>query len=368
MPSYLELLAAKMRPQLNYTPVNQEQAAIQEIIREPATQPEIPKEAGQTAGINPDMMPDNIQPSGAVVQPLQISIFEKLLAQQQARQAKEAQNRKRLEDYLRTGIEEQESAVKAPQERRVDLSPLLALSDTWFGGNLQKGYQRPPTQEEIRQLGISNLAALQQRKEQLADFAAKGVGTGDDYTKLALALQKDQGTQGRYDEKRVSELSSRIEKSGLSDLDPVIANLQKVVPQEGDVAGVGQTALAPDFLISQEGKDVRQAVASLRNIILKARSGGAVTPQEADRMLEEIGTGPGKNDDQLRRGLVNVSNQLASRKQNILAGYTKETQGEFASRGGNLALPSLKFKASAETGWSDQKEKRLQELRAKAKK
>lgn len=293
--------------------------------------------------------------------PAQQNQYDQLLRQMQQ---EDAIKRKRLQEYLtmnKQGLAELEDKVKTPQESRTDLSPLLALSDTWFGGNLQKGYRPPPTKEEARSQGINEMAALQQRKEALTKLAEGADTTGSNYIKLLMAQQRQNETNQRADEKKTAELSNRIEKSGLADLDPVIANINKNIPSEGDISGFGLTAALPDILVSKSGTDARQAVGGLRNIVLKARSGGAVTPSEADRMLEELGAGTGRTDEQLRVGITNVVNQLAAKKQAILGGYRGDIKEAFKGQGGNTSVPSASFSG----GLPPEKQKRLQELRAK---
>ena len=56
-------------------------------------------------------------------------------------------------------------------------------------------------------------------------------------------------------------------------------------PIEGRVqAGMASLGMSPDYT------KMSQMFSGVRNQILKARSGGAVTPQEADRFIEEIGS------------------------------------------------------------------------------
>lgn len=256
---------------------------------------------------------------------------------------------KKLNDQMalqEAGIDESRNLTEQYKAlpQKTDLSPLMALSDTWFGGNLQKGYRRPESDQE-RLMGISQLQRIPQQERQalinnlskLADVNLSQKALMGMYGKK----EKETGTQERFDEKRVSELSNRMEKSGLAELDPVIENINSVIPKEGDIPGFGQTAIFPDAAISPEGQSVRAAVSGLRNIILKARSGGAVTPQEADRMLQEIGGGIGRNDNQLRIGIANVTKQLAAKKQAILGGYPAEVKQEFSNRGGNVSIPGF---------------------------
>lgn len=137
-------------------------------------------------------------------------------------------------------------------------------------------------------------------------------------------------------DKDVQSLSARLEKSGLSELDAVLNNLLPEIPESGDIPGAGLTAALPNFVLSDSGKRLRQGVTALQNVVLKARSGGAVTPQEADRLLSELGIGVTRSDEELRTGIKNTIATLQSKKANILAGFDEQAKQEFARRGGSV--------------------------------
>lgn len=145
---------------------------------------------------------------------------------------------------------------------------------------------------------------------------------------------------GRQDTKKTDDdarhLSEALNKEGLGELDSVVDDLESRIEMDGkgDIAGFGLTAAVPDFKLSKPGQRNRQAVAALRNVILKARSGGSVTEDEAGRMLEEIGGGITRTDAQLRTGLKGVIKQLQAKQKNILAGYNPKVISEFEKRGG----------------------------------
>lgn len=71
-----------------------------------------------------------------------------------------AQKSRSALDTQQQGLDEmgRQRDAYAAMPTQVDLSPLMALADTWYGGNLQKGY-RPPTTVEER---VGVLTGLQQ--------------------------------------------------------------------------------------------------------------------------------------------------------------------------------------------------------------
>jgi hypothetical protein len=117
-----------------------------------------------------------------------------------------------------------------------------------------------------------------------------------------------------------------------------------MLPEIGkDIEGFGAAggSTLPDILTSTKGVDNRQAVAGLRNAILKARSGGAVTDGEADRMLQELGTGLGRNDENLRVGIANVTQMLQEKLLNVGAGYSPSVRKLYEDNGGTVTPARL---------------------------
>lgn len=210
---------------------------------------------------------------------------------------------------------------------------------------------------------VREQSRLQGEKIQASKEAAK---TRSDFAR-AISGGKAEERKNEKLNRDTQELSERLNKAGLDELASVSEQIRSLFDLEGnaDIPGAGMTAAAPDYLISKQGQDVRQAVAALKNIILRARSGGAVTPQEEKRFLEEIGIGATRSDAQLRAGIKNVLNRLQAKQQNILAGFGDEAKQKYLDRGGRLEkiLPSPPTKEDAK--WTEDKERRYQELKAK---
>jgi hypothetical protein len=93
--------------------------------------------------------------------------------------------------------------------------------------------------------------------------------------------------------------------------------------------------------VSDEARQLRQDYAAVRNALLKARSGGAVTQGEADRLLQELGEGFGRPDDLVRRGVANLRRVIEARKSNLAAGASDDVIREYEARGG---LPLMQYR------------------------
>lgn len=145
---------------------------------------------------NPNKVYDApIGPQNQVQPPL--SEQEKML---RMLQAQDAEKRKRLEQYLnrdKAGLAGMEEALRAQlaQKSQTDISPLMALSDTWFGGNLAKGYRAPQSANENAQQGLSNMNALQLRREKLTELANSGGGGESNYLRTVMAMKKDENSE-----------------------------------------------------------------------------------------------------------------------------------------------------------------------------
>lgn len=158
-------------------------------------------------------------------------------------------------------------------------------------------------------------------------------------------FRREQARQTRIDN-GVRDFSDWADKSGFSELigdvkrsNELLSPYVKDGKLSGDIPGYGETQWAPDFSISEEGRKIRQQVSTVKNAIIKARSGQAVSEQESNRLLDEIGEGQGKkikDDAQLLRGIANVSNILNDRLQNIQAGYSPDIFDTYKKRGGNI--------------------------------
>lgn len=137
-------------------------------------------------------------------------------------------------------------------------------------------------------------------------------------------------------DKRVNQFSATLEKSGVPAFDSVLGDIKATLSKfDGqDVPGLGATGQIPGFLLSDEGKDVRQKIATLRNIVLKDRSGAAVTDQELRRLLEELGTGVFTTDDQFRNAITNIEKRFGAIKQNAVAGVDDDVLHTYKDRGG----------------------------------
>jgi hypothetical protein len=124
--------------------------------------------------------------------------------------------------------------------------------------------------------------------------------------------------------KAKDKLREAYEKTGVANAITMLNDVSgKIggVDGQGDIAGYGSTGLTPQFLLTPAGKEIRTSLAGLRNIILKDRSGAAVSNQEFDRLKDEIGGGTFSTDADLRSKLKRMGEIVAQHARNIDATF-----------------------------------------------
>lgn len=161
------------------------------------------------------------------------------------------------------------------------------------------------------------------------------VKIGNQQLKKSRALRKEFKEGEKLIERDVQKLSATLNKSGIVDLVNTLEDISSTINTYPDIPGAGKGAFVPAFALDIEGKILRQSVASLRNSILKARSGGAVTPSEARRLLEELGSGAFKTDEQLRIGIQKVIERFQNNLGNIKGGFRPDAVTRLAERTGS---------------------------------
>lgn len=147
-------------------------------------------------------------------------------------------------------------------------------------------------------------------------------------------LANEQKNLDRVD-KKVTAFSSQLDKTNVPQFESLLGDIEADLARYKDIPGYGGVmGNLPTFMQTEEGRALRQKIATLRNLTLKDRSGAAVTNQELARLLEELGTGMLKTDADLRRGLAGVRKNLDAVKQNVIAGVDDDTLSEYQKRGG----------------------------------
>jgi hypothetical protein len=148
------------------------------------------------------------------------------------------------------------------------------------------------------------------------------------------------GAAEKAEEKRavnVRKYSETLQKHSIPEFEGALGELENVLSKypKGKAPGLGRGAgLVPDWMQGAEGENIRQALAGVKNILLKARSGAAVTENELRRMVEELGSGGFRSEETLRAGIERIRKRFEHVKANAAAGVDDDVKGQYEEQGG----------------------------------
>lgn len=143
---------------------------------------------------------------------------------------------------------------------------------------------------------------------------------------------------GADTDKRISKFTTTLDKAGVPEFENSLTLVKEVFDKypKGDIPGYGRIdSLRPDFLSSDEGVQARQKMQQAANVLLKSRSGAAVTNSEMNRFLTEVSMGKLMSADAVRTGWENVARTFESKKANLLSGINPADLEEYNSRTGS---------------------------------
>ena len=169
-------------------------------------------------------------------------------------------------------------------------------------------------------------------------------------------------------QRMVAQLSKRLADDQVPLLETQLGTIEKTLggytdPKghvNKDIPGFGQwDSLVPTAIAGTEAQDLRQQVQGLSNVILKSRSGAAVTDNELRRFLVESGQGKVMPEQQLVNGMKLIRHWFDAQKSNIRGGYSPDiVQSYYDNAPENIGLFDTKGaapkKAPAAGGWSIQ--------------
>jgi hypothetical protein len=122
----------------------------------------------------------------------------------------------------------------------------------------------------------------------------------------------------------------------LPKLDNIEATINKYQGKDLPGAGYFDSAVAKmsgNRAGPEEGQKLRQETASVANILLKSRSGAAVTNPEYRRFLEEAGTGAIMSEERFKQGIRMMRQDMENIKNTVRNGTDPEMYDEVMSKG-----------------------------------
>ena len=266
------------------------------------------------------------------------------------------------------GLDDQKSQILMAlehQDNKLDLSPLMALVDTWTGGNVSKGYSRPDYEQgndTTRQLE----AALQKGRNDMS-------GREVDLLKSQLGIESDRlSAQERSADRREAAkrhadsmalqrqtrednlIERDVQKLGgvVGDTAPLVGKMQQVdslLQKYGkglDIPGIGATdAWKPDLFVSEDGTNLRQVVAGIQSDVIRMYSGTAASEGEVRRIANGLGSRLTQGDEQFRYGMTELNQAIARAQAEKEARFRPEVRDTYRGRGGvdSRDLGGLKF-------------------------
>jgi hypothetical protein len=119
---------------------------------------------------------------------------------------------------------------------------------------------------------------------------------------------------------RFAEASTGDSAAAVSALSANLDEIESLIPPapDADVPGVGMTGWLPSFIISDEGRQLREALVNASDLIGRLRSGAAVSEPEAERFLQIL-NGSG-TDESLRRGIARIRAEVQARTSRVREG------------------------------------------------
>lgn len=222
----------------------------------------------------------------------------------------------------------------APNQTVQAIQQLTAIRDQYQPGTPQ--YQQYDAALK-KATGETELAQFNQRQ---GDLNAQREATNE-LRRQGMANQQQQQVQTK-----LNQFSNQLQKIGIPQAQQQLDYIQQTIDKNGgSIPGYGRTeSLMPDFLVSAEGQSMRQAVASFANVLLKTRSGAAVTDPEQKRFLTELGTGKLMPEDRLKQGLEMMKGLLESEKKNAAAGVSNDVLDAYNGTPGAIDFSSYRKK------------------------
>lgn len=231
-------------------------------------------------------------------------------------------------EFISSPMYEQDRKDRAEEKRYLLEQTLQGRRDAQQA-NLEaqaaRAQERAEQRERDRQLRMTLEGMQGDLRRELA-AAGAGKRTAVDEIKL-----------GRTRDAAVQKYATQLEKAALPEFDQALEIAESVLTtyKPGKLPGYGRVMSAvPSGMLSNEGQLARTDMQMAANILLKARSGAAVTDSEMRRFLQEVATGAGMSEEAMRKGWANVRKAFDAKRQNLGTMLDDEGHSTYVERGG----------------------------------
>jgi hypothetical protein len=228
-----------------------------------------------------------------------------------------------VQDYQQQA--EEDRALEEASARAAEAARRAGLDESRLDLDRQR-LSQDAEQFTAQQRGAAAERAM--RREELNLRRKEGDDAKNERARLAREAKASEAS-----EKDLQKLADRTkDAAALKD------DLETVLPYvngTGDIPGVGPVVSAlPEFFLSAEGTNVRQAAIRLYRGIVRAESGQTVTPQEAETAMEGMGMGKGRSEEAFRLGFAALARRGQAALKNAEAGFRPAVVDERRARGG----------------------------------
>ena len=179
---------------------------------------------------------------------------------------------------------------------------------------------------------LDNIENLKKFKKQL-DQA--GLGNTTLYGRVSQDLRMLRGEEGKISKETrgsLKDLSEQMTKYNIPTMERNLLVMEDLIQEfGGDLPGIN---ILETYDPREPAKRVQAAYAKLRNIVLKERSGAAVTVPEFERLKLEIQGATFVTDKDIIRWVGTIRDAVEANKKGIFAGYTKDVKDLYAQEGG----------------------------------
>jgi hypothetical protein len=147
-------------------------------------------------------------------------------------------------------------------------------------------------------------------------------------------FQRETRAAERANERSVRTGTTQLSRAlgDLPELERMIQTVdEKLEPYAGkDIPGMGGVFnVLPGM--SSEARQMQNARQAVMNVLLKARSGAAVTPSEFERFAKEFGSNIFNTDEDFLAAWEDLKNAIAAKTQNVYAGFDPEVVENYGS-------------------------------------
>ena len=241
--------------------------------------------------------------------------------------------------------EEKDAAREATREnQRARLQASIDAQRARRDADEQARAERAENARQLQQERLAAQAAQAAEGRALRMTLAEMRNADRDAAKADKAAAKTEKDR----EAALQKYSASLEKAGVPEFHNALSQAETLLSRyaEGNLPGYGRVMGAiPTALLPTEHQMARTDLQAAANILLKARSGAAVTAPEEVRFLREVATGAGMDEKALRHGWANLRKNFNARRSSIAAGFPDDLHEEFVKRGGvdHRADPDAKY-------------------------